>query len=129
MFVDEKDEAASTYDLLEKESGKFRESMKGAVNPMLVLQILEEGPNYVYQIGQVIEKRSGGRYSSLLYPVINKLEKIGCIVETEKQITEENRVKKIFSITDTGRTYLKQLKNEYSQMTEMIFNIINQSGE
>lgn len=113
------------YDNLIKESKKFCEHMKGAVNPILILHILEDGgPNYAYQIQQIIETKSEGRYSSLIYPVVKKLEKIGCIVVTEKMITNENRVKKMIAITDTGRAYLDILKTEYEEMNKSFHEII-----
>ena len=57
------------------------ELKKGSVE-LLVLTLLEEEPRHGYQIGKLIESRSGGRLTfrvSSLYPVLARMEERGWV--------------------------------------------------
>ena len=75
----------------DKDSGhSFEDYFKRAASPMLVLQLLNEEPMYVYQMTQELERRSFGVYTlSLLYPVIYRLVDQGYLEEGDKQISPD----------------------------------------
>ena len=114
-----------------KDSGHtFRDYFKRAVNPMLVLKLLSEDSMYVYQMIQELKKRGHSDYtSSFLYPVLYRLQKQGYVSEGEKIISEDNRVRSYYKITDEGREHLSQLLTEYNEMLRSVDLILNYSEE
>lgn len=95
----------------------FEDYFKRAISPMLVLHLLNEKPMYVYQMQQELSSRSDGRYTmSLLYPVLYRLQDQGFVVESEKKISEDNRVRNYYAITPEGASHLNGLKEEYKEL-------------
>ena len=105
-----------------KEKGhSFEDYFKRAVNPFLVLLLLSERPMYVYEMANELEKRSEGKYClSLLYPVIYRLVSQGFVIEGEKLISDDNRVRQYYEITTTGLEYLEEIQSVYDEMTQTI---------
>jgi PadR family transcriptional regulator PadR len=65
-----------------------------------------------------LSSRSGGVYTMpLLYPVIYRLEEQGFIEVSETVISEKNRTRNYYRITDEGRNHLESKKEEYQQFT------------
>jgi DNA-binding PadR family transcriptional regulator len=74
---------------------------------LIVLALLAEGPRHGYDLIKAMEERSGGFYSpspGVIYPTLTFLEEAGHANST----AEGN--KKVFAITDSGRTYLAENK-------------------
>jgi len=81
----------------------------------VVLRLLEEKPRHGYEIIKELEDRFGGAYSpspGTVYPTLTMLEDLGYA-----QATPEEAGRKIYSITDAGRAYLK----EHSETVDGIF--------
>lgn len=114
-----------------KEKGhSFEDYFKRAVNPFLVLLLLSERPMYVYEMANELERRSEGKYClSLLYPVIYRLVSQGFVIEGEKIISDDNRVRQYYEITTTGLEYLEEIQSVYDEMTQTIQIIRKISGE
>lgn len=115
---------------MKKEKGhSFEDYFKRAVNPFLVLLLLSERPMYVYEMANELEKRSEGKYClSLLYPVIYRLVSQGFVIEGEKLISDDNRVRQYYEITTTGLEYLEEIQSVYDEMTQTIQIIRKISG-
>ena len=115
---------------MSKDKGhSFEDYFKRAVNPLLVLLLLSERPMYVYEMANELEKRSEGQYSlSLLYSVIYRLVSQGFVAEGQKAISQDNRVRQYYEITDNGLVYLKQIEVTYEQMTNAVSKIRSVSG-
>lgn len=113
-----------------KEKGhSFEDYFKRAVNPFLVLLLLSERPMYVYEMANELERRSEGKYYlSLLYPVIYRLVSQGFVIEGEKIISDDNRVRQYYEITTTGLEYLEEIQSVYDEMTQTIQIIRKISG-
>lgn len=80
----------------------------------LILAILRGGENYGYQIIQRVKDLSGGDIEwadGMLYPVLHRLEKEG-LVSTNWKISDENRMRKYYRLTEAGR---KELETEIKQ--------------
>lgn len=79
-----------------------------------LLGLLSEGPMYPYQIEQEVQYREMRFWTELsmssIYKLLNNLEKKG-FVERSNEISPENRLRKLFSISDTGKKAL-QIKLE-----------------
>lgn len=115
--------------ILKDKGHSFEDYFKRALNPFLVLLLLSERPMYVYEMANELEKRSEGKYClSLLYPVIYRLVSQGFVVEGEKAISEDNRVRQYYQITSDGLDYLKQIEVTYEQMTKAVAKIYKVSG-
>ena len=108
----------------------FEDYFKRAISPMLVLDLLEEKVMYVYQMQQELAARSDGRYTiSLLYPVLYRLQEQGYVVESGKEISEDNRVRNYYAITPAGREYLKVLNMEYVQLLDAVQKILHYEAD
>ncbi len=84
----------------------------------LILGILRGGENYGYQIIQRVKELSGGSIEwadGMLYPVLHRLEKEG-LVSTQWKISDENRMRKYYRLTEAGR---KELETEIKQWTRV----------
>ncbi len=72
---------------------------------LIVLALLAEGPRHGYEIIKALEEKSSGVYSpspGVVYPTLTYLEEVGYATA----LAEGS--KKVYSITDSGRTYLEQ---------------------
>ena len=71
----------------------------------VILSLLLSGESYGYQILQRVRRVSGGKMkwsSAMLYPVLRRMEKEGLIC-SEWRVSEENRMRKYYRLTDSGR--------------------------
>jgi DNA-binding PadR family transcriptional regulator len=92
-----------------------REIKKGSME-LLVLGLLEERVRHGYEIGKLIEERSGGRLTySLpsLYPALLKLEARGLIKGRWVEKPGERR-RCFYRLTRQGRQALEQQKHEWA---------------
>ncbi len=72
---------------------------------LIVLALLAEAPRHGYEIIKALEEKSSGVYSpspGVVYPTLTYLEEVGYATS----LAEGS--KKVYSITDTGRTYLEE---------------------
>lgn len=107
----------------------IREALKKATTEMLVLVVLRQEPMYTYEMMQTIEKMSGGKIAfNTLYQAIYRLKDFGYVYEKEKAVSEDNRVRIYFGMTETGNDYLNQLVAEYYSFTGAVDQILVQSG-
>ena len=107
----------------------FEDYFKRALNPLVILSILKERPKYAYEMTQELKQRSNGTYQMpLLYPVLYKLEEKGYIEISETVISEKNRTRNYYRITDTGRAYLNDCAAQYQQLILVVNDFLN-TGE
>ena len=86
---------------------------------MIVLELLSDRPKYVYEISSEMKKRSEGRFTiAVLYPVLYRLEEQGYVENTSSEIVN-SRIRNYYGITDKGREYLREIKNEFYDMTDI----------
>jgi DNA-binding PadR family transcriptional regulator len=84
----------------------------------VILQLLVEKPRHGYEIIKELEERSGGRYSpspGTVYPTLTLLEEMGYA-----SATVEEGGKKVYSITDAGKTYLAENKSTVDDVLERL---------
>ena len=101
-----------------------KELMAASTRP-LILTILKRGESYGYMIIQDVIELSGGVLEwsdGMLYPVLHKLQKDGCI-ESRWEISEEGRRRKYYSITEAGEQELKNAKNEWTSIHDVLVKI------
>lgn len=111
----------------------FSDSFKRATSQIAVLKLLNEKQMYAYQMSSELKKRSDNAYTvAFLYPVINRLQSMGCVIEISKEISESNRIRVNYGITEKGKKHLAELIVEFDTMVEVFRNNIlndNMSGE
>ena len=76
-----------------------------------VLILLDEGPANGYQLMQEIEQRTKGGWkpsSGSVYPALQQLEDEGIVQTTEGE------GRKMFALTDEGRTYVREHRAEWT---------------
>ena len=101
-----------------------RELKKGSAE-LLILSLVEDQPRHGYDIGQLIELRSGGllRFNvASLYPLLYRLEKRGWIrgrwVEKPGQ-----RRRRYYRLTASGRKVLAAQRDGWLEFVEAISRI------
>src|SRR5919107_1976388 len=101
-----------------------RELKKGSAE-LLILSLVEDRPRHGYEIGTLIEQRSGGllRFNvASLYPLLYRLERRGWMqgrwVEREGQ-----RRRRYYRLTAEGRRVLAAQRNTWREFVEAIGRI------
>ena len=100
----------------------FRPELKKGSMELLILSMLEQKDRHGYEIGQVIERRSGGRIEfriSTLYSALYRLEKKDLIkgrwVEKKGQ-----RRRCYYHLTDAGQGILSSRREEWKEFASVI---------
>ncbi len=71
----------------------------------IILALLLSGETYGYQILKRVRQLSDGKMkwsSAMLYPVLRRMEKEE-LIRSEWRVSEENRMRKYYMLTDLGR--------------------------
>ncbi len=108
----------------------IRESLKKATTEMLVLFLLRQKPMYTYEMMATVEKLSDGKITfNTLYQAIYRLQDFKYIEESNKVLSDANRVRIYFSITESGQKYLNDLIYEYTATTDIIDHVLSLDGK
>ena len=100
-------------------------ALKKATTEMMVLHLVRQKPMYTYEMMNAIEERSGGDIAfNTLYLSIYRLEENGYIREHEKVMSEDNRVRIYFAITDAGSAYFDELVKGYLRYTAALARVL-----
>jgi len=92
------------------------DTLVAASSKPIILSLLLSGESYGYQILQRVRRVSGGTLkwsSAMLYPVLRRMEKEG-LIRSEWRVSEENRMRKYYHLTDLGR---KEFEKEKARWT------------
>lgn len=87
----------------------------------VILKLLDEKPRHGYDVIKELEEKSCGAYApsaGTVYPTLQLLEDLGYA-----SVTPEEGGKKIYSITDAGRTYLEQNKSAVEDVFERLADV------
>lgn len=105
------------------------ELKKGSVE-LLILSLLEVEPRHGYELGKLIESRSGGRLQfqiSSLYPVLCRMDDRGWIkgrwVERKGQ-----RRRKYYKLTKQGRAALARKRATWLEFAESVNQVLGLSN-
>ena len=101
-----------------------RELKKGSAE-LLILSLLEAQPRHGYDIGTLIEQRSGGRLRfnvASLYPLLYRLEKRGWIQGRWVEKPGQRR-RRYYRLTAEGKKVLKAQRNSWREFVEAINSI------
>jgi transcriptional regulator len=98
-----------------------RELKKGAAE-LLLLSVLEARPRHGYELGKLIEARSGGRlvfHLDSLYPLLYRLEERGWIKGAWVERPGERR-RRFYRLTATGVKVLSQQRQTWENFVEAV---------
>lgn len=81
-----------------------------------ILLLLNEGPAHGYGMIKSFKKRTGKALSGgTLYPFLQKLERRGLVIQSDMSVGK--RPKTVYSLTETGRDFTKNLFKRFAAMT------------
>jgi PadR family transcriptional regulator len=92
----------------------------------LVLAILRRGENYGYQIIQSVRELSGGKLEwsePMLYPLLKRMERDG-LIRSEWKLTENNRFRRYFRLTEQGLREQEQDRAEWSMVNDVFGKVL-----
>src|SRR5919202_7003887 len=98
-----------------------RELKKG-IAELLILSLVEEQPRHGYEIGSLIEQRSGGvlRFNvASLYPLLYRLEKRGWIQGRWVEKAGQRR-RRYYRLTPAGRKVLAAQRNTWQEFFDAL---------
>src|SRR5579883_3483144 len=102
-----------------------RELKKGST-PTLILAVLADSPKHGYAIAREIEKRSKNALKlgeGALYPALRALEHEG-LIEGNWEVQGSGPARKVYTLTDTGRSALAKQTKEWASFTDAVNNIL-----
>jgi len=89
---------------------------------LLILQVLQWGPEHGHGIGQAIRMRSQEALQvehGSLYPALHRLEKRGWLA-SEWNISEANRRARYYKLTAAGRRQLLEEQSRWKQLVRAV---------
>ena len=101
-----------------------RDVKKGSAE-LLVLALIEDRARHGYEIGKLIEVRSGGVlkfHIASLYPMLYKLERRGLIQGRWVEKTGQRR-KRFYRLTPEGRRVLESQRNRWQEFMSALARV------
>lgn len=95
-------------------------NIKGSL-PLLILQVLANGPSHGYSIAQQIKSQSQGVLDfkeGTLYPALHSLEQQDLLSAFSEE--ENGRTRRYYQITENGRKRLEQERSEWNQFVQAV---------
>ncbi|NJF24785.1 PadR family transcriptional regulator [Thermococcus sp. Bubb.Bath] len=106
----------------EKALKKLRKELRSGLYSFLVLSVLErEGELHGYAIRKRLEELSDGKLvpsEGALYDLLKSLRKLGLLRDSWAEVG--GRPRKYYSITETGRRVLAQLRDEVKAIESVL---------
>ncbi len=97
---------------------------------LLVLKLLEQEDMYGYRMIEELARRSNNAFAlkaGTLYPLLHDLEGKGLIRVYERE-AESGRMRKYYSLTETGRGTLAQKEREWDAFAAAV-NLVLKGGD
>ena len=110
---------------------QVRENLKRGTVEMVLLHLLLERNMYGYEILQEMKKRSNDKFvlkDGSMYPILYRMIDKG-LIEDEQVLVGRRRTRVYYHITEAGKKYLEDIKQEYFSINEGIANILNHQEE
>ena len=107
----------------------FSAEMKKGSSEMLILSLLEARPRHGYEIGKLIEARSGGRLTfalPTLYPTLLRLENRGLIKGRWIEKPGERR-RCFYRLTPAGRRTLAEQRETWKAFIDTVKAVMGPS--
>jgi transcriptional regulator len=104
----------------------FSRELKKGSTELLILALLEGRPRHGYELGKLIETRSGGRLQfriGSLYPILCRLESQDLIAGRWVEKPGERR-RRYYRLTAQGRAALVRQRSEWEDFTSAVNQIL-----
>jgi transcriptional regulator len=104
----------------------FSRELKKGSTELLILSLLEERARHGYEIGKLIESRSGGKLKfriGSLYPMLCRLEDRGLIKGRWVEREGEQR-RRYYRLSSQGRKFLENERATWLSFTAAVNDII-----
>src|SRR5262249_40005786 len=104
----------------------FNRELKKGSPELLILALLEDEDRHGYEIGKLIEARSGGRLQfriGSLYPILCRLEAQGLILGRWVEKAGERR-RRFYRVTPKGRIALAEQRSAWEDFTGAVNQIL-----
>ena len=101
-----------------------QEWKKGSAE-MLILALIEDQPRHGYEIGKLIERRSGGClrfHVASLYPLLYRLENRGWIQGRWVEKASQRR-RRYYRLTPSGQKVLAQQRRSWQEFVEAVSRV------
>jgi len=105
------------------------ELLQGTLD-LMILQMLQWGPQHGYGISLAIRNRSGEILqvdTGSLYPALHRLEKQKWVA-SEWKVSENKQRAKYYRLTAAGKRQLAQQRSRWQRLTDAIAGVLDQSG-
>ena len=92
---------------------------------MLILRLLEDKDMYGYEMIETLEKKSNNVFTlkaGTLYPLLHSLDEKYYLTAYEDEVN--GKVRKYYSITKSGKKYLKSKKEEWNTYQTAVLNVL-----
>jgi len=99
--------------------------LKGTLKTIVLKLLADNGRMYGYEITKKVEELTAGKIKltfGALYPVLHKLEADGHIAIKQEFIGK--RVRKYYSLTETGRTWTEQKVDEFFDFVNTLSHVL-----
>lgn len=99
--------------------------LKGTLRTIVLKLLADNGRMYGYEITKKVEELTAGKIKltfGALYPVLHKLEADGHIAIEQEFIGK--RVRKYYSLTETGRSWTKQKVDEFYDFVNTMSHVL-----
>jgi PadR family transcriptional regulator len=103
----------------------FSRELKKGNTELLVLSVIESRARHGYEIGRLIEQRSGGRLRyriASLYPLLCRLETRGLIAGRWVEKAGERR-RRFYRLTADGRKALKEQRTTWQEFMDAVTRV------
>ena len=103
-----------------------QDELKKGSTELLILALLEARARHGYEIGKLIEARSGGRLTfriGSLYPVLCRLEDRGLISGRWVEKAGERR-RRFYRLTPQGRAMLRAQRSAWAEFSAAVNQIL-----
>ncbi len=107
----------------------FNPDLKRGSLELLILSALQGGPRHGYEIGKVLERRSGGQLEfpvSTLYSILYRMENRGWIKGRWVERQGERR-RCYYGLTDVGVEVLASQREEWEAFAAMVNRVLGVS--
>src|SRR5215218_4946699 len=101
-------------------SGMLHRELKKGSAELMILSVLEPQPRHGYEIGRLIETRSGGEmkfHAASLYPLLYRLEERGWLQGKWVEKADQRR-RRFYKLTPEGRRVLAQQRETWKSFVE-----------
>ena len=111
---------------IRKSVQNFETQFKKSTTQLLILHLLRTREMYAYEfISETLELTNGVYKMPLLYHIMGRRESDGFIEKSRREISENNRVRVYYRITEKGNRYLHKITETYLKLCQSVSSVLS----